>query len=287
MLATMKAAAVVVTLAACTSSPPPTPGGEVYTYAIDHLSIPTNNTEARQLAFDVDGDGVVDNQLGQVFGTAFGMGFDVQTPTQGDIDSGAIGLLASLQTRDFVTANDAGFTILFGDRQPDSSYTLAVDSPAYTPLVGNATQATFSLGPGELDVRIAFVEPSLVVTLPIEHAFVQLGSVSDASMIGAVGGAVPRPALDTVLLPSVAVAFEDIVERDCGKPNSEKCGCVPYSVGALVIDQFDTTPDCHITLDDIKYNDVVTALLGPDLYFDNKPYVSIGLGFSAVATRLD
>ena len=284
----MKAVVVVASLAACASPPPTVPSGPHYTYVLDHVTVPTSTSEARQYALDLNGDRTVDNELGEVFATATSMGFDTTKATQSAVDSGAIALIADLQTPDLVSTKAAGFTLLFGEHQPDNTYTLAADTPTDTPIVGGAEHSIFSLGPGELDVRVAFIDPALVITLPLEHARVELDNVTtDGVMLGVVAGAIPRVSLNSVLVPSVATAFQELVTRDCGHPNGMPCGCLQGSLGATVIDQFDTAPDCIITDHEVVANDLIISLLAPDLTYDGTPYISLGLGFTAVATRLD
>jgi hypothetical protein len=284
----MKAAVILGALAACTSPPAPVPIGPHYTYMLDHVQVPSNNTDARLFAFDLNGDKVVDNNLGSVFATATGMGFDTTASTQHAVDAGTIALIADLQTPDLDSTEHAGFTFAFGEREAPGAYTIAADSPADAPAVGSAANNVFSFPDAALSVRVAFMDPTNLITLPLEHAHVELDSVSaDRVSQGVVCGAVPRLALDTLLLPSVTQAFEAAVKHDCGTTNGEPCGCVQGSLGATIVDQFDTAPDCVITEHEIVSNDLIISLLAPDLTFDGVPYVSFGLGFSAVATRLD
>src|SRR4051812_33435904 len=57
---------------------PPVPEGTHYHYVVDHEFVPTNNNQAREFGLDLNGDSVVDNQLGMVLGVFAGMGFSTQ-----------------------------------------------------------------------------------------------------------------------------------------------------------------------------------------------------------------
>src|SRR5439155_26730252 len=113
-------ATLLIALTGCMSTPAPAvPSGPHTAYAIDHLSIPTNNVEARTDALDLNGDHMVDNQLGMVLGTIASMGIDTQNATTTAVGVGTIALVVDLQTPSFTSARAAGFTVLFGQHQAD------------------------------------------------------------------------------------------------------------------------------------------------------------------------
>ena len=69
-------------------------------YVVNRMMWPTTSNEARADAFDLDGDSVVDNQLGMVIASLHGQGFDVQTPTDQAIARGTSITLADLAATD-------------------------------------------------------------------------------------------------------------------------------------------------------------------------------------------
>ncbi len=263
--------ASVVALAACSSSPAhPVPSGAHYTYAIDQLFIPRNNTEARTYAIDLNGDGTLDNQLGMVFGTTESMGFVSAEPTQAAIAGGQIAITLDLQTPDFTTADAAAIGVS--------------TMPGYT-LAGAASDGSFDLGPGELTLQFAFEDPSFVISLPLRDAHVVVDGVTDAGIAtGILAGGASQQALDDALFPVVQQAFAFVVARDCGHLSTTTCGCYPNSDGDTLIGNFDTTPaDCTITTDEIVNNDLILSLFAPDIRDSLGELLSVGVGFTAVA----
>src|SRR5262245_25542134 len=59
-------------------------------FVMSQQIVPANNTQARNLALDINGDGVVENQLGLVFATLAGQGFQLQAATTRAIDRGSL-----------------------------------------------------------------------------------------------------------------------------------------------------------------------------------------------------
>jgi len=70
-------------IAACgTSSPPDVVGpftGDIRTYYVDAFSLPTHAADAREMGDDLDGDHMVDNELGLSIGSLAGLGNDITT----------------------------------------------------------------------------------------------------------------------------------------------------------------------------------------------------------------
>jgi len=257
----------LLALVGCTSPTAPEPAGDHYAYTIDHLNVPANNTQARDDGFDLNGDGTIDNQLGQVFGTMDGLGIDCTGATAHAVADGMIALGIDLQTTAFDEAAAAGFT------------TSASSGAA---LAGTAEDGTFTLGPGTVSIAIAVADPKLVVPIDLTDAHVTLTGV-DASGIahGVIAGGVTPENLRDDFFPALAVAFDDIVKRDCTGSGS-LCGCADGSSGRLLVDYFDyPTADCTITADEIAANALTASLFAPDLAIAGQKVVSFGVGFSA------
>lgn len=267
----------LVLLIGCGSSasPAPEPTGPHTTYAVDHIYLPTNNIEAHAYALDLNGDRTVDNQLGMVLGTLSSMGIDSEKATESAVASGAISLAIDLQTPSFTDARAAGLTL-----EP------AADGPSDAPLVGRVTNGVFTLGPGEVSIQLAFVDPSVVITLPLEYTRVEIDAADETAITsGVVVGGVGPQALDTGFLPAARQGLSLIVARDCGKQTTNACGCLQGSMGAEIVDQYDVSPaDCAISLSEVTNNDLTKALLAPDLVFGGTHYISAGFAFTAVAT---
>src|SRR6184192_4211421 len=63
-------------------------------YVVDHITVPTNSAEATASGMDLDGDGDVDNKLGNVIPTLKGLGVDANAIVNRAIDRGDTILLA-------------------------------------------------------------------------------------------------------------------------------------------------------------------------------------------------
>lgn len=250
----------LLALVGCASPPAaPKPAGDHYAYKIDHLSVPTNNTTARAYGLDLNGDGTTDNQLGMVFGTMDGMGLDSPDVTQRAVDAGMISIGVDLQTTAFDEADAAGFT---------------TSATSGAPLGGSVEQGTFTLGPGPLAIAVSVFDPTLVVPLDLVDARVVMSGVDDSGIAqGVIAGGVTADNLRDDLYPALAVAFGDIVKRDC----DATCNCKQYSGGALVVEYF----GCDVTAAEIAANALTRSLLAPDVMLDSQKLVSFGVAFSA------
>lgn len=288
------------------------PVGQHYHYVIDHQYVPTNNTQARQYGLDLNGDGVIDNQLGMVLATFANMGFDVQGATNTAVDHGYTLMLPDLQTLDLQSASHTGFTTFFGiNPNPPAcnggndpvcrhhltgSAQFAVDSnsPHDPPLLGDATANTFASGPGVLDVQLVFVT-GLPTAVHLVAAHSKLSSVTSTAIgNGVIGGGVLKSDVDGRLIPALQQALTIAVQRDCCGTSSSpsptcdpsatpSCGCIDSTTGKSAIGLFDTTPhDCAITVSEIQGNSLIQSLLAPDITVDGQQALSMGFGMSAV-----
>src|SRR5688500_13103928 len=74
--------------------------GEDHTYVVDSVSVPLDAPSADELGFDLDGDGTIDNQLGNILAAlrqaAGGGTLDIQGGIDESIDNGSILLLANI-----------------------------------------------------------------------------------------------------------------------------------------------------------------------------------------------
>src|SRR5262245_28405821 len=114
----MKSLAVLLLLAACTDHTEREPiTGPVRRYVVDQIRLPTNNSEARDFASDLNGDKTVDNQAGMVFGTLAGLN---DTNLHGDdmIAAGSIASTLELQSDDLEDDGSVGVTLYGADGDP-------------------------------------------------------------------------------------------------------------------------------------------------------------------------
>jgi len=269
-------------------------------YVIDHQNIPTSSSEAQANGLDLNGDGNVDNQLGNTFGALAGQGFDIKGTTNLAVDRGAILMLLDVQAPDLVTAAAAAVAMYQGANpnppacDPNgvcrghlagtATFAIASSSPNDPPLAAAITAGTLLGGPGTLPIQLAAFDPN-PLTLELHGARVKLANLTDTTIgTGVVAGAITQGDVDNKMIPQAQQSFMTIVQRDCplgGIPPA--CGCAANSQGATLLNLFDTNPqDCQISVDEIRSNSLIQSLLAPDVTIEGQQMLSFGFGITAV-----
>ena len=133
----------------------------LHRYVVDRQTLPTNNTEARNLGLDLNGDMTVDNQMGMVLGTFAGMGIDPVAAITIAVDRGTTIDLVELGANSFT--NGPGSVRLFPGVNPQpppcnggtdmvcrrhlmgtGSFGIASDAPLTPPLPAQIVNGTFT-----------------------------------------------------------------------------------------------------------------------------------------------
>jgi len=230
-------------------------------------------------------DGTPENLLGGTLSTLVGFGFPIQATITEAVDTGAILMLADLQTTDFTNAAAAGLSLKIGTNpQPpacngdtdsvcrhhlDGTAMFGLDSTAPTnpPVTGPIVNGTFNAGAGPLALQIALgsTEP---VTLNLVNARVKATAISSTNMTAIIGGQLLAQDLNDNILPAIHAQITPIIVRDCqGTQTPPGCGCT--GTGLSLITVFDgkggSPADCAISLDEVKNNSTLKALLKPDV----------------------
>ena len=268
-------------------------------YVIDHMTLPTTHPEAPQDGLDLDGNGTIDNQLGSVLAPFASQGFDPQPAMTKAVDTGAIILLADLQTTSFTSATAAGFTTYSGTNPNPMPCTSPADTvcrqhlqgtgafdAAATPrdpaLIGAVTAGTFTGGPGHLPIQLALLggQP---LTLDLIGARVKLTATSTAITQGVIAGGVAQSDITGKLYPALQQTLTATVAADCTALTSPPgCGCTANSPGATVLGLFDTNHDCAISVDEVANNSLIQNLFQPDVMLEGQPALSLGFAITAV-----
>jgi hypothetical protein len=279
--------------------------GEHHTYVVDSITVPDDNASSDALAFDLDGDGDIDNQLGDVLialKQAAGAGsFDLQASVDESVAQGDILLLADIQATDLSAAANAGLRVFFGANPNPAACTDDTDTVCGHHLDGTGTfdvasdpggvvggdiiASRFTGGPGDLALQISFsgtlIEANLVAA-KAEITGITATSFGDTK----IGGGIPEDDLNNEVLPAVHMTLVDIVERDCTGTGA-MCGCMADSTGLTLLSIFpDELADCMMTLDELKNNSLVSTLLRPDIDTDGDSMpdaLSIGVGATGTA----
>jgi len=294
----MRSLLIAMLLAGCADEPAPVPEGPHYRYVMSELKIPVNNNDARAYGLDLNNDGVLDNQLGMVFGTLSSLGLGVDGTAREAMLRGGINLLVDLQTVDFGSADVSGVTTYLGSN-PSPAPCL---DPADLSTCGQQLKGTahFSIEPDSFsDVGVASVEDSVLLAdvnrLPVKLALdvtaplrvdlhgarVKLTGLSETGFRAVIAGAIKIADVDRVMIPQAATEMNRIVTTECGQPSGvAPCGCLGRS--RLLQKQFDKNLDCAISVDEVRKDDLVTALLAPDVTIDGEKQLSFGVGIELV-----
>lgn len=279
---------------------PDAPSPTIYRWVVDKQRIPTTNAEATQLGLDLNGDGVVDNQLGAVLAAFSAQGFNQQGTVDTAISRGTILMLgeASVGGADPMTAT---FTMYTGaDPQPapcngatdvvcrhhldgNGRFGIAATSAHDPPLVGTIANGTLLAGPGHLQVSLVVPDAAPVV-LDLLGARVRLQSVAAASLgQSVIAGAVTAAQRDTRVYPAMQQSMSARVALDCPSMNPPSCGCAAGSSGATILNLFDTSPkDCKVSIAEVTNNTLIKSLFAPDLTIEGQAAISLGFEITAV-----
>jgi hypothetical protein len=311
-----------MSLAACGGDDTVIPEGPHYHYVASRVLVPSNNNESREYGLDLNGDGTVDNQLGNVISTLNGFGFDIQSTIDKAVFAGNLSLLADFQTKDFMTSSAAGIQVFLGtnpqpaacnagemvtctDTKPavctgcqhqfggDAMFGIDTSSPNNASLGGHIVGGTFSGGPGNLALQIALsgsspVELDLIGARAKASSISEsaIGSMSGGTVSGGIvfAGALSKDDIHTKVIPAVTVTLQATIAKDCTGGTPPGCGCADSgSGGAQILSFLDKSPqDCTVTSDEIEGNMIVSSLLAPDVVIDGKMALSVGIKAIAV-----
>ncbi|HUJ59590.1 MAG TPA: hypothetical protein VLX92_13885 [Kofleriaceae bacterium] len=277
----------------------PSPTGMHYHYVIDHVNVPTTSAQAQADGLDLDGNGTIDNQLGNVLATFTSQGFDFQTTVSQDVDDGAIIMLGDLQASALDNASDAGFTLYTGTNPQPPACSSPTDtvcrhhltgsamfdvaaSPRDNPLAGAIVNGTYTTTTsGHLSVQLALAGNP--VTLTLIGARAKLVPTATTITTGILAGAITTTDLDTKVFPAVQQAVTATIAADCTALTSPPtCGCASGSQGASLIALFDANHDCAVSVDEIENNQLIQALFAPDVTVEGQKALSFGVQVTAV-----
>ncbi len=288
----------IASLAACGGGDdgPEPPSGPHHGYVVDSVVVPDDKI------FDLDGDGVRDNQLGQVIGILTGQGFDVQKTLDEAVAKGTIILLYDFQTPDLASSAGAGLSVKLGDNPTPAACTsdtdlicghhldgtatfdIAAGSPNNAAINGKIAGGVFSGGPGEILLQIALAEGSPIDLNLIGTQAKATGLTEDALGDVTLAGALTETDLNTKVIPAIHAQLGPIIAEDCGVGGTPpECGCPGGSTGETIISLFDEDPaDCSVSVDEIINNGFIQGALSPDVTIDGVDALSLTVQTTAV-----
>lgn len=275
----------------------PTDGGPAArrTYVIDSLSQPQTSGEAAEVGVDLDGDGTVDNQLGQALASLMAAtGGDARGDLDEVVARGEVLLLIEARSASFSGDGLAEGRVLLGESPSpmpcatpedlvcgahlSGAGTFGVITPAGPLTEGTLASGRLAFGPGDAWIAVSLLGETALV--PIAWAQVRARLGAEELDQGILAGAITDDDVDTAVLPALHAGAAAIVARDCdGGP------CPSGSEGEAMLGLFDTDDDGDITLEEVRANGLLASLLAPDLDLDGdgtNDALSIGVGFTAV-----
>ncbi|MCA9678520.1 MAG: hypothetical protein H6708_17245 [Kofleriaceae bacterium] len=282
------------------------PTGDHYHYVVDSVTIPLDSTSATALGMDLDGDGTVDNQLGNILSAliqAGGQSLDLQGSIDTSVLQGDILLLADLQTTDLSAASAVGFSLYLGTNpnpapctdpndittcgqhlNGDATFDVDPSQPTGARVVGTIAGGTFNGGPGDLGLQIALSAGS-PINLRLVNARARVTGITGTDLGNSiVAGAVPDENIQNDVIPAVHTTVSNVIADDCTGSGTD-CGCTADSTGLTVLGIFDDDGDCTVTLDEIRMNSLIVTLLRPDVDTDGdgtNDALSVGVGATAI-----
>lgn len=279
------------------------PTGAHNRYVVSNLNTRSDNR------LDIDGKSGAENKLGELV-AILSNAFPIQDTVDEAIERGQAVLLVDLQTDSFSAQAGVGAAFYFGDTanitpKPctddtmratckqhlagTGSFSIAASAPRNPALVGSITGGTFTNPKaGQLSIQIAVTGAPIAVNLIGAKA--SIGQITaDGIGKGIVGGAISQTEMDTNVLPAVHAQLSAVILRDCGpvadRNPANNCSCAASSTGLSLLTgqlSFDFAPkDCNVSVEEIKTQPAIGALLKSDIMVDGQPGLSVGLGFTA------
>lgn len=269
-------------------------------FVIDSFEAPTDNDAIARVSFDIDGDGARDNVVFESL-----VSFEAAVPElalQPAINSlltgGSLIQLLDVQLGDTC----AETTLYLGeDRDLPVDPTDNFSGEESFKIVGNARgrmtggrydDAVFSGPHGTAELRLPLFGTASPIDLPLVEAQVRYLVTDDGAIEGAIGGAIRGDVIDGLVLPSLRMALQDVVTRDCAGGTPPVC-CPDGSGGRVVLSVFDDNQNCVVEIDEVRDDDLIQQIFAPDVDLYNggilQPDVdgvddaaSIAVGFTAV-----
>ncbi len=286
--------------------------GNYYRYVVNRLILPKKKTD---FAIDLNGDGITDNQLGQIIALLIDLGFDPQAAIDASISSGQMVHLLRLQTEDPLLKDDllAGVTRYAGqpkdspDFSGNGSFDINNQHPA-SDFFGTIVQGQFSShNPATSSYPVTvqwelLLFKALMLTINGAHIQFKTGTDPQSGAAGLLSGQLQGSMKDSdvqgVVVPAIAVWLTQQIAAD---PNGKTAmqigklfdtgGCTnPNGTIAVASDQM--IDPCEVS------SSPVGSYLAPDvqIYDGNGKYapnplntkedsLSLAFGFTAVSGK--
>ena len=270
------AALAASTTAACTDPEPTAPvvdSGAYHTYVQTGWELPTTQDQARDLGFDVDDDGMPDNQGGALVSALGGIGLDLTGASATAFASGDVVTLHRLRADALTDDDSVSWEVLVGQARTtpprfDGSETFAIAGSGGA-LVGAIGDGHLAAADGTIVIRVPFFPGQHPVPLPLTGAQLEV-DLSNGGCRGRIGGVLRASDRDLTVLPIVA---EQAIGHMAAHPEHR------FTVTAIEV--FDRDHDGAVTAAEITRMATSVFVLDVDLDADDQADgMSIALGFT-------
>jgi hypothetical protein len=191
----------------------PTASGNYTHYATSTIKVGSKTADKDANGFDLDGDGHVNNVLGQLLILATSQGVDIDGAIATALTNGEFVILQSLHG-DTTTAASATWQLYIGKAfvSPDKpnltsgagTFMIDTTKTAAAPLAGAVASGKFTTTtPGNLSLQLSLLEGSEPVTIALKSGRIE-ATLSSAGCSGKIGGGILLTDLNNTLIPALA-----------------------------------------------------------------------------------
>ncbi len=274
---------------------------ETLSFVIDHIMLPSDRADARLLGCDLDGQGGIDNQLGQELADFSALGVNVQRALEQSVATGKQVLLVDLCAADLKNVAAASFRVSVGRYlgptwDPVVAFSgngeFARDPTRGAILDGVIRNRLGQFGPGAVDLPVALVAGAEPLHLTLQSAQVFAVAIAEGGrrIDGArVCGGLSEPDISAQVIPAMAQLLVqriaqggDLAVQLCATfDGAHRCAPDAASCGRFSAGAAGPPTDC-IRPSELETNATASAAIRPDVVVDGLPLMSFGIGFSAV-----
>ena len=279
------------------SSEVTTAHGDFHGYAVNKITLPMAN---KDYAIDLNGDGRLDNQLGNIIGTLAANNLDAQSGVDLSIQEGSVSVLFDVQTNDATLKSDAtvGVTAYLGKNMggmiakddggnsvdggsckncPDFSgmgmFTVdASQSPVtvFGVLAGGnfkSNNPVTTKKPVSVTLKIALISGAAPLNLTLNGAHVQWTSGMDVAtkkpglLNGQIHGSIKSADIQTGIIPAVAQLLTMRLKADPTSASSKQIAGIFDTGGCGTAKPNDGIIDTC----EVANNSIIMAVLAPDI----------------------
>jgi hypothetical protein len=275
---------------------------------VSKLYLPLTSQDANNFAFDLDHNGMTDNQLGKILvALKSSMGStDPQSTVDDQMNAGNVILLFGIYAESMQLSKKANLWAFLGQSMvfdpptgPQAGDTFSVDTatgPTNAYFGGSIKNGggTFGGENATLTINLPLASSNLELTMQAVNMDFDVSSTCTPTSCeftnGRLGGAVTETDLNAKVLPEVANLLQGQVANYCtmtGTPAACTCSSDTNPDGAsaasTIVGMFDTDGSCEITVDEVQTNNIIQAFLKPDVTLpDGTKALSLSVGFDAV-----